>query len=116
MNEKELRSYVRSVLTEDMGPGPQADSTVSLLQRVDDGPYHMLPVDELEGDELNAAETLVMRGLLRRLPASARFPERFVVTAGGSHKTGTFAMDTFHDEKPEIRRARRNGTLKGTKW
>lgn len=48
--------------------------------------------------------------------AAHRYPERYVVTSGGSHAAGTFASDTFHDEKPEIRRARRDGTLKTKKW
>lgn len=114
MNERELRAYVRSILTEDVGV--QADPTVALLQKIDDGPYHMTPVDALEDDELDAADKLVSRGYLKFLPASGRFPDRLVVTGGGSHKTGTFDMDTLHDEKPEIRRAQRNGTLKGMKW
>lgn len=29
-----------------------------------------------------------------------RYPERYVVTSGGSHAAGTFMMDTLHDERP----------------
>lgn len=45
-----------------------------------------------------------------------RYPERYVVTSGGSHVAGTFKGDTFHDERPQIRAARRDGTLKTKKW
>ncbi len=113
MNEKILREAIRAILAEKT---ELALNTKALLQKIDDGPYHMTPVDELEGDEREAAEVLVMRGLLKHLPANSRFPERYVVSAAGSHATGTFDMDTFHDERPEIRRAQRNGTIKTKKW
>jgi hypothetical protein len=87
-----------------------------VLQKIDAGPYHMLPVDELDPRELDMAEMLAMRGLVKRLPANARFPERFVLSAGGSHATGTFDSDTLRDEEGQIRRARRQGTMKSLKW
>lgn len=113
MKEHALREYVRAVLTEkfDLGAGAKM-----VLQKIDDGPYHMLPVDELDDRELDMAEMLAMRGLVKRLPANARFPERFVLSAGGSHATGTFDSDTLHDERGKIMRARRAGTLKTTEW
>lgn len=113
MNEKDLRAFVRAVLTERMDVGPGAKM---VLQKVDDGPYHMLPVDELDARELDMAEMLVMRGLLKRLPANARFPERFVQSSAGSHAAGSFDMDKLHDERGDINRARRRGTLKFMKW
>ena len=83
---------------------------------IDDGPYHSMPVDQLTPEEVKVASVLVTRGLLRRMPADRRMPERFVLTGAGSHGTKTFDHDTLHDEKPEIRSARRDGTLKTKKW
>lgn len=67
----------------------------ALMQRVEAGDYHMLPVDQVtDPKELDVLETLVMKGMLRRLlakPGSEKlFPERWVVTSGGSHSLGTF--------------------------
>ncbi len=50
------------------------------------------------------------------LKSAHRYPERYVVTSGGSHGTDTFKHDTFHDERNAIRAARRDGTLKTKKW
>lgn len=113
MKDEALRQLVRSILLERY----DADlSTKRLLQKIDDGPYHMLPVDELESHELEAAEVLAMRGLVKRLPANRRFPERFVVEPTGNHVKGDFDMDTLHDERGRIYKARRQGTLKSQKW
>ncbi len=118
MDEQDLRRYVRVVL-ENFGEPMTAKKWLmskKLLQKIDNGPYHSMPVDELSPDELEAAEVLAMNRMLRRMPADRRFPERFVLTSTGSHKTGTFAVDKLHDEEGDIRRARRAGTLKTTKW
>jgi hypothetical protein len=101
MDEQGLREYVRTVLDEELEPRASAKQ---ILQMIDNGPYHSMPVDELTPDELEAAETLAMRGQLRRMPADRRFPERFVLTAGGSHATDTFASDTLRSELPRRRR------------
>lgn len=101
MDERKLRGLIRVIL-EHAGASPYFLKQV--LQKVDDGPYHMLPADELEDDELSAAEALVMRGRLKRLPATERFPERFVLSSAGSHETGTFDMDTWSEERPRRRR------------
>ena len=101
MDEQVLRKYVRTILE---GAMSESMTDKQLLQKVDNGPFHSMPIDELSPEEVEAAETLTMRGLLRRMPATNRFPERFVLTAGGSHATGTFASDTLHDEKPRRRR------------
>lgn len=108
-----IREAVRAILAEEIRLGP---TVKALLQRVDDGPYHMLPVDEFSPDEMQMLDVAVRAGLVKRLPANARFPERFVLSGGGSHATGTFDMDTLHDERGEIRAARRAGTLKSKKW
>jgi len=113
MNDKILREAVCAFLIERYGVGP---AVKALLQKVDDGPYHSMPVDELSADELAMLDVAARSGLVRRMPANARFPERFVLTGGGSHETGTFDMDTLHDERGEIRRARRDGTLKSKRW
>lgn len=104
MKDNVLREYVRAVLSERQDANSVAKS---VLQKIDDGPYHMLPVDELDDLELDVAETLVMKGLVKRLPANRRFPERFVLTAGGSHATGTFDMDTLSQERSRSRRPNR---------
>jgi hypothetical protein len=113
MKEEALRQLVRAIISEraDIGAGAKM-----VLQKIDDGPYHMLPVDELDARELDMAEMLAMRGLVKRLPANARFPERFVLSSGGSHATGTFDGDTLHDERGQIYKARRQGTLKSLKF
>jgi hypothetical protein len=114
MDEKTIRSYVRLVLERAVG-GPGMTGK-QFLQMIDDGPYHSMPVAELTPEEVEAAEKLVMRNLLRRMPANGRMPERFVLTSSGSHGTDTFAGDTLRDETPGIRSARRAGTLKTKKW
>lgn len=127
-----------------------ATSEEQLMLKINRGDGGALPVDMLSPDEIEVAETLVMRGLLKHVPAghgvstqggtmgqrgdhmavtggrnaatpvdpsvAHRYPERYVVTAGGSHATDTFKMDTLSDERGEIRRARRAGTLKDKKW
>jgi len=106
MDEQKLRGYVRLVLERSMiSPSDEKQ----LLQAIDDGPYHSMPVDQLGPDELEAAEALATKGLLRRMPADRRMPERFVLTGGGSHKTGTFAMD---EPLPRRRIASRPATKK----
>lgn len=113
MSVKLLREAVRGILIERSEIGP---AVKALLQRIDDGPYHMMPVDEFTVDELRMLAVAQRAGLIKHLPASARFPERFVLSSGGSHATDTFDMNTYHDEKPLIRQARRGGYLKGMKW
>jgi len=146
MNEQALRKFVRLVLERAMSPVSEKE----VLLKINRGPGGSIPVDQLSPEEVEAAETLVMRGMLRRVPAghgvstqdgqkgfygdhmavtggrnvstpvdpknAHRYPERYVVTSGGSHGTDTFKHDTFHDEKPAIRQARRDGTLKTKKW
>ncbi len=141
MNEQTLRKYVRLVLERAMG----ATTEDQVMLKINKGPGGSMPVDQLSPDEVEAAETLVMRGMLRRVPAghgvstqggtmgrrgdhmavtggrnapspvdppiAHRYPERYVVTSGGSHGVNTF-IDTMHADREVTRRARRDGTLK----
>ena len=113
MDERALRKLVRLVL-EDVTRS--SVTTKQFLQMVDNGPFHSMDVSKMTPEEVETAEVLCMRGLLRRMRANGHLPERFVLTSGGSHTTDTFVMDTFHDEEPSIRAARRTGTLKTKMW
>lgn len=56
----------------------------------DAGPMHARRAASVRGKRRILAAELCYAGLLRKLPASARFPARYVVTARGSHALGTF--------------------------
>lgn len=104
MNENVLREAVRFILCE------KEDLSFvqrTVLQKIDNGPYHMMPIDELDDLELNVADELVMRGLVKFLPASARFPERLVLSTNGSHALDTFVGDTLRDEEALIWKLKR---------
>lgn len=93
--KKLLESFVRETLmTETM-------SVKDLLTTVDEGPYHMMPVEDLNDETVEALEKLTLRGLVRRLPANSRLPDRFVVTSAGSHVMGTFDVV---QQLPRVRR------------
>jgi len=101
--EKLLREAVRAALIERLSDSIEPDDK-ELLLKIDNSPYHMLPIDELESDdEIDAVDRLAQMGLVRLMPADARFPERVVLTSGGSHATGTFDWDTLRDERPRHR-------------
>ena len=92
--EKLLRDYIVAALIFEGHLGEEDVPPVAkeLLLKIDNGPYHALPVTELsdEDGELDVADALVGKGWLRRVPASKRFPEHFVLTSLGSHAIGTF--------------------------
>ncbi len=126
MDERALRKYVRTVLEHAMG-GVTADQ---LLLKINKGFGGSVPVDQLSPEELDAADELEGRGLLRHVPAghgvstqggskgmygdsmavtggrnvatpvdpsvAHRYPERYVVTSGGSHAVGTFKTASLH--------------------
>lgn len=96
-----LRRAIVCILLEDLDPfGP----AMTFLKKVDASDYHMVPMDSLTDNEVLSAERLVSQRLLRPMPADARFPDRYVVTSGGSHALQTFVGDTYHDEKKRRRR------------
>ena len=82
-----IRRAIALILLEDLDPFGGA---MALLRKADTSDYHMLPLDSLTDQERDQADRLAARGLLRRLPASSRFPDRYAVTSGGSHALGTF--------------------------
>lgn len=107
-----LRRVVVSILLEDLDPfGPAMD----VLRTVEAEPNHSMRLDAMSDEEREAAERLVARGLLRRVPAGhavttdargknaratpvaggsiRRYPDRYAVTSAGSYALGTFASD-----------------------
>jgi hypothetical protein len=79
---------------------PSPGEMARVLRLVEAGRAHSLAVALMSRDELGAAERLVGRGLLRRMAARGTFPDRYVVTASGSHELGSFDSDdlSFHDD------------------
>lgn len=56
---------MRLVLERAMSPVSEKE----VLLKINRGPGGSIPVDQLSPEEVEAAETLVMRGMLRRVPA-----------------------------------------------
>lgn len=102
-----MRAAVRAMLME----GTDLDDDLErLLLKIDNGPYHMMPLDELESDEeIDDADHLAELGLVKLLPADDRFPDRLVLTGAGSHAIGTFDFDTLRDERHKRGRAPKAG-------
>lgn len=61
-----------------------------LLQRIDRSDYHHMNADEVEPEDMLLMNGLEGRGMVKRMPANDRFPERYVVTTAGSYALGTF--------------------------
>lgn len=84
-----------------------------VLRAVEDGPSHALAVVKAPFWPNDPGVTSALRrGWIRKLEPRGRWPERYVVTAAGSHELGTFASDdaTFRDDARaagEVERARR---------
>jgi hypothetical protein len=83
---RELRAIIEASVSDDIR---------KLLLKIDSGDYHMAPVVNLSAIEIEDAEQLSMMGLLKHLPRSDRFPERFVLTPTGSHAIDTFKFSTL---------------------
>ncbi len=62
----------------------------SLLLAIDAGPYHTRSVRSLSKGQRIVARELVASGLIRRMPRTARFEARYVVTINGSYALATF--------------------------
>jgi hypothetical protein len=63
---------------------------MTVLLRIDRGPYHQFPADKLPKSLLPAFAALLQRDLIRLVPAGRYFPAHYVLTSGGSHAIGTF--------------------------
>lgn len=64
-----------------------------VLSKVEAGFCHSCPVSALTPAQLRVVGTLVAKGLMWRLGATSRFPERFVLTPNAHHyRIGTFVM------------------------
>lgn len=63
---------------------------MDLLLRVNATPGHYIASDEVSPEDEEVASELMKKYLLRLMPARGRWPERYVVTSGGSHAVGTF--------------------------
>ena len=81
-----------------------------MLAKIEAGFCHSCPVLGLTRAQMRVVGSLVARGLVRRLGATSRFPERFVLTANAHwYRIGTFDMAPrdFHGEVSRARRERR---------
>lgn len=95
-----------------------------VLARIDRGFGHAMPVSRLTSRQLRVAERLAASGVLARMPARGRWPERYVVTSRGSHAWGTFrdkrrsaysrkqTARTRRDAQKRLTRAERSATNK----
>jgi hypothetical protein len=100
INDRAIRRIIVNCLLEALDPKSQA---VAMLMKVDAGDFHMLPIDKMSEAEKADAERLVAHKMLKKLSANAKFPERYVLTANGSHALGTFDSDTYDEEKDRKR-------------
>lgn len=112
--EYHARTIGRGVLyacNEDQGleSAPSEAWRPYVLALVEAGPAHSLAVAELVGKRREVAESLALSGLLKRMPARGRWPDRYVVTSQGSHSLGSFrsADPDFRDDAIEAGRKAR---------
>jgi ribonuclease D len=75
--------------------------STSILQVIDAGPYHARAVYSLSSAQRDAAREAEGNAWLRLLPATRRFPRRYVVTAAGAWAMRMF--DVVADLDEEIR-------------
>jgi hypothetical protein len=88
--------------------GPR-NGPLRVLRAVEAGFCHSLARRRLSGSDRIDADLLVIQGLLRLVPRRGRFPLRYVVTATGSHRLGSFASvdRTFDADSSRISRQAR---------
>lgn len=77
-----------------------------VLRKVEAGFCHSFPSAKLGPREANTAALLAVRGLLKWMPARGRFPDRYVITGGGSWALGTFDSSDrhFHEDAEQASR------------
>lgn len=63
-----------------------------MLRRVDRGPRHALDSARIGSRHAICLSQLIGKGLLRRIGASTRRPENYVVTINGSYFLGVFSQ------------------------
>ncbi len=87
---------------------------LEVLRSVEAGRAHSLAVADIPSRALPVAARLEAKGLLRRMPARGSWPDRFVVTSGGSHELGTFRSDDpgFREDSRRIGAAARASSAK----